>query len=93
MIAFSFELYFFVVGIRVVCISNRTRIMVHTYLPSRLMFCDIAPFSFNMESIILTGSSRLRKEGLLSCRALVGSLLSEVLLLWLSSAAEPPASV
>lgn len=69
--------------------------MVCTYLPSRFMFCDIAPFSFSMESIILTGSSRLRPDGLLSCRALlVVPLLSKGVLLWLSSdAADTPASV
>lgn len=69
--------------------------MVCTYLPSRFMFCDIAPFSFSMESIILTGSSRLRPDGLLSCRALlVVPLLSKGLLLWQSSdAADTPASV
>ncbi len=50
------------------------------------MFCEIAPFSFSMESIIFTGSSRFRPEDLLSCKALlVALLLSKVLLLWLSS--------
>lgn len=75
-----------------------------TYLPSRLMFCDIAPFSFSMESIILTGSSRLKPDGLLSCRALLfgvllfgvllfGPLLSEVLLLCSSAVADTAPSV
>lgn len=35
------------------------------------MFCDIAPFSFIIESMIFTGSSRFRPEVLLSCRALL----------------------
>lgn len=39
------------------------------------MFCEMAPFSLSMESISFTGSSKLRPEGLFSCRAiLVGEM-------------------
>lgn len=62
------------------------RLTLRTHFPSRLMFCDMAPFSFSMESIILTGSSRFRPDGLLSCRALlVGPPIKSKVLLLCSS--------
>lgn len=68
---------------------------VCTYLPSRFMFCVIAPLLFIMESIILTGSSRIRPEDLFSSRVLlVVPQLSKGLLPWtLSNAAGRAASV
>lgn len=59
------------------------------------MFCVIAPLLFIMESIILTGSSRIRPEDLFSSRVLlVVPQLSKGLQPWtLSNAAGRAASV
>lgn len=66
------------------------RIISVTYLPSRFMFCEIAPFSVSMVSIILTGSSWLRPEGLFCCG---GPLVAPMLCRLLPGAANLSASL